>query len=83
MARRIPPPANPRDGMLVHAPISSVDPHADTVCITFWAGQVDIRTSTNDARRCRALLGRLVHRLAEYPSLVDQIAGVEPKGRAA
>lgn len=84
MSRRIPPPQSPRKGMRLHAPTPSADPHADVLAVQFWNGEVDIRSTTNDGARFRALLGRLVHRFAEWPELLDVIAGLKTrKDRAA
>ena len=76
MPRRITPPTSPRDGLLIHPPRPAADPNADTIVFTFWADQLDVRSTSNQPHRLRALLGHLLTVLVENPSLLDVIAGL-------
>jgi hypothetical protein len=81
MARRVPPPLNPSNGLFIHEPLASADPNCSTITFIFWGDELHVRPSTNTPEQLRALLGRLVQLLAESPTLLDECAGLTRKAR--
>jgi hypothetical protein len=77
MSRRV-PPSSPLSGVRVHTPLSSPDPFADVLCVRLRNDEVDITSATSDRTRFRLLLGHLAARFAEFPELLNEIAGVKP-----